>query len=143
MEPFSLATGIAGLISLAIGVTTISQEYISAVKEAPQHIQDLSNQTQVLGDVLTQLMKFLRSDDAEHISFQADSALPLVQKSCEKQLERICKKLNKFHGADKSKLSSTVARLVWPFEKGECVEVTKRLQEWAQTFHFCLTVANW
>jgi hypothetical protein len=143
IDPFTLATGVAGILSLSIEVAKITGEYVGSAKSAPKEVQDLAFQTDALSDVLKKLVEFLRSDATEHVVFQPNSGLHLVLKRCETQLGSLCKKLKGLNASNKTKLSSALNRLSWPLEKKECVETTRRLHECAQTFHFCLTIANW
>jgi len=143
MDPFTIATGVAGILSLGIQITQITNEYIKSVKSAPKEVQDLAIQTNALIDVLKKLEEFLRSGSAEHITFQPDSGLQLVLNNCQTKLECLFKKLKRRHPSDKRKLSAALDRLTWPLEKQECVETLRRLYEYTQTFHFCLTITNW
>lgn len=88
IDPFSLATGIAGVLSLSIENTRITKEYLGSVKSAPKEVQDLLLKSSALGDVLEQPVEFLRSDAAQQIAFQLDSGLHLVLKNCERRLEK-------------------------------------------------------
>lgn len=141
--PFTIATGVAGILGLSIEVTILARKYISGVKSTPKEVDDLIFQTNALGYVLEKLREFLRNDAAEHIIFQPNSGLSLILKSCEKQLESLYKKLQVFKETDKSRFMSVLDRLIWPLDKQECVEAIRCLHECTQTFHFCLTMANW
>jgi hypothetical protein len=143
MDPFTLATGVAGLLNLSSEIVKITKEYVRCVKSAPEEIHDLGLQANALSDVLGKLMAFLRSDAAERITFQPDSQLYLILEHCRRQLESLCKKLKDLNAPNRSKFSSALDRLKWPLEKKECMETSRHLRELAQTFHFCLTVTNW
>jgi hypothetical protein len=129
MDPFTLATGIVGVLSLCIQITGITKEYISSATQARKEVEDLARQTEALSDVLKKLVKFLRSDDVKDISFEPNSGLHLALGCCQKQLENLFKKLNRQNAQDKNKLMSAWDRLIWPLDKKDCVEIIRRLQE--------------
>src|SRR3954453_5617480 len=56
IEPFSLATGIVGILNLSIEITTIAKEYVGSARQAPNEVQDLALQTDSLSDVLKKLV---------------------------------------------------------------------------------------
>jgi hypothetical protein len=143
MEPFTLATGIVGILSLCIQITDITKEYVSSATQAHKEAEDLARQTEALSDVLKKLVEFLRSDAVKDISFEPNSGLNLALGCCQTQLESLYKKLKKQNAQDKNKLVAVWDRLMWPLDKKDCVEIIRRLQECAQTFHFCLTITNW
>lgn len=143
VDPFTLATGVAGILSLSIQLAKATKNYVDGIKSAPREVEELLLKTNALSEVLEKLVVFLRSDHVERIAFQPDSGLSSVLKHCEKRLECLCKKLKSLTVSDKTKLSSALDRLKWPLEKKECEETTRHLHECAQTFHFCLTIGNW
>jgi hypothetical protein len=143
MDPFTLATGIAGILSLCIQITDITKEYVSSATHAQKEAEDLARQTEALSEVLKKLVEFLRSAAVNDISFEPNSGLNLALGCCQMQLESLYKKLKKQNAQDKNKLVTVWDKLMWPLDKKDCVEIIRRLQECAQTFHFCLTISNW
>jgi hypothetical protein len=143
LDPFTLATGIVGICGLAIQVAQITTEYIDGVASAPTEICQLDLQLHALSDTLKMLEDLLRSDSIDDTLFDPASGLGLVLRSCQKQLESLLKKLSRRDGTASSKISSSLGRMKWPFEKKEVVETTRRLHECCQVFHFCLTMDNW
>ena len=61
-EPFSLATGIAGLISLGLEVTKITRQYVQGVGNAAKDVDELLTELSALVAVLRQLAGFLQND---------------------------------------------------------------------------------
>jgi hypothetical protein len=143
IDPFTLGTSIVGIVSLAIQVAQITTTYIGDVHYAQTEINNLVLQLSTLSEVLQKLHELLRSGAIEDTFFQPGSGLCLVLQSCQKQLESLYKKLYRKNDKERTKLSASIQRLKWPLEKNECVEATRRLYERSQTFHFCLTIANW
>ncbi|CCX04765.1 Protein of unknown function [Pyronema omphalodes CBS 100304] len=75
MDPFTIATGLAGLLSLAIEISGILSGYIGASKSAPKEVHDLLVKVSALQQVLEQLIVFLRSEEARQVSFNKTSVL--------------------------------------------------------------------
>ena len=143
IDPFSLATGIVGIASLAIQVAQIAKGYIDDVEAAPEEIRNLAHQLGALAEVLNQLGDLLRSGAIDGTNFGPKSSLCIVRQSCEKQLQVLYKRLNEKSTKSKNKIQSSLDRLKWPLEKKEAKEVTRRLHECSQTFQFCLNVDQW
>lgn len=148
MDPFSLATGLAGLVSLSLELFSRTSKYATNAAGAPQEIKELRIELQALAEVLKQLEQLLRSDSADDIEFAPDSALFMAKQNCEERLSKLFKKLrgkNSVQGDPvvHNERTSLLNRLVWPFQKEEIIENCTRLHECTQTFHFCLTIKNW
>ncbi|KAL1874221.1 hypothetical protein VTK73DRAFT_548 [Phialemonium thermophilum] len=162
MDPFSIATGVAGLASLAIQLAEAASRYAGSVRSASHEIASLRAQLQALTEVLNQLEAFLRSSDAANVSFAPGSGLSAVMQSCGKILERLFRKLHdKASKSEQARLGDNLAatgsmadggegsknvrllkRLAWPFEKDEVLTLCSRLHECVQTFSFCLNMSN-
>jgi hypothetical protein len=143
VDPFTLATGIVGICSLAIQIAQVTTEYVDGVVSAPAEIHDLDLQLRALGDTLKKLQDLLSSGAIDGTLFDPGSGLCLVLQSCQKQLEGLFKKLSKRGAKDTNIIDSSLKRIRWPLEKKEVVEATRRLYECSQAFHFCLTIENW
>lgn len=134
---------VVGLASLTIEVATVTTRYINGVKSAPQEIIDLSIQTKALSNVLERLEAFLQNDVEDRVLFQPESSLSLVLEHCRVQLEGLSKQLEVLNRPDKGKLSYSLDKLKWPLNRKQCLETARRLHEYTQTFHFCLSLNHW
>lgn len=107
MDPFSISTGVAGLLSLAIELSTILDNYVSGFKSAPEDADRILNEIDALCHVLKDLVKFLRDEDKhENQSFSQTSFLCSTIRMCQEEIQKLCKKFNKFHaGVDKTKMA--------------------------------------
>jgi hypothetical protein len=66
MDPFSFATGVAGLISLADLVATKGYRYLKAVKDCDEEVKQLMVELDFFGGVLRRLEKVAKEEeDAE------------------------------------------------------------------------------
>lgn len=137
MDPFSLTTGVVGLLAIIAQVTDSINSYVGALQDRKQDIQDLYQELLLLRNVLTQFQDFVISEKAKDTSFDANSVLGTAISDCSRRLERVGDKL-KIPSGDK--FTRTVAKLKWPFEQDEIRKLNTSLQRFVQTFSFALTV---
>ena len=141
MDPLSVATGVAGLLSLTIQVGMTIGEYANSVKGASKDAQKLEREIQAFSSVLDQLNEFLRSKDADHVVFEPTSVLLVATTSCEMELSHLQKKLKKFATGDKA--SRVFQMLSWPFTEKENRETIDAMHRWAQLYSLSLQTAGW
>lgn len=135
-----MASGIAGLITLALQVGTVIAEYSIAVKEGPKNIQELKQELLLLGEVLSQLQDFLYSEKLRGRSFDSNSVLQSAIASCKVRIERIGDKLRRTDGGRASRI---VEKLKWPFETKEVDKEVTNMRSYTQAFQFSLTIEGW
>jgi Fungal N-terminal domain of STAND proteins len=140
MDPVSMASGIAGLLTLTIQVASVIAEFTIAVKEGPKNIKELQQELLLLGEILSQLQDFLRSEKVKGRSFDSNSVMQSAISSCKVRIERIGDKLRSSGGG---KMSRLVDRLKWPFESKEVAEMVTNLRSYTQAFQFSLTIEGW
>ena len=140
MDGVSLASGIAGLITLALQVSSVIADFTIAVKEGPQNIKELHQKLLLLGEILSQLQDFLRSEKGKGRSFDSNSVMQSAISSCKARIERIGDKLKPSVGGKMSRLAD---RLKWPFESKEVEKMVTNLRSYTQAFQFSLTIEGW
>lgn len=140
MDPFTLSTGVAGFLSLALEISKILGAYISDVKSARKDSQGMIKEVDNLCHVLDQLVQFLRNDAKRN--FEPTSALRLVINSCQEQIEDLYKRLGKI-GRVQNKAVEIIERMKWPFRKDEYQGIVAKLHRFTQTFQFSLQISNW
>ena len=147
MDPFTIATGLSGFLSLAIEVTKILRDYTESVNSAPTDAGNMLAEVDALVHVLDQLKNFLADNNdiiSAKINFHEQSALITALKICRDSIESLCKTLRKFAGTgSKGKSRQWWEQLKWPFQKEDCAEIIERLHRCSQTFTFSLTISNW
>jgi hypothetical protein len=131
---------VAGLLSLAIKVGKILEKYIGDVKSAPREVCDLRTEVSALCHVLKTLEMSLKSGEMARSFFDEKSSLLALLKASERHIEDVNQKLKKLQSD--SKISEIAVRIVWPFHKDECREITVALNRYAQTLSFLLTASN-
>jgi hypothetical protein len=140
MDPFTLATGVLGLLGVTMQVSQIATSYITCVKNATKTTIELSTTLTVLCSTLTRLDAFLRSESARDSSFKYTSVLCAATGSCRTRLETLHCKLSKL---DSGRTKRAIRQLTWPFNEQENRSAVQDLQAFIQTFQFALTVDGW
>ncbi|MCJ1436452.1 hypothetical protein MMC27_005831 [Xylographa pallens] len=119
MDPLSISSGIAGLLSLAVSIAQVSFEYVSCVKDAPKAIRGLIREVACLEEVLRSIRNELllepeivrlRAQRMEDRWFGRDALL----QECEKDLHALLQELQNKVKAKKIKI---LDRAVWYFNE--------------------------
>lgn len=132
MDPFSLAVGISGLLTLSASVLKLAQQYFHGIR----HAGEAASELQLLHDVLCRLDGFLRSDSAKRQSFDDTSVLVTSTNACRTKLEVLYKKLD---AATKGRL----LRALWPLNEKEHRQSVQELKAVTQCIHFAMTINEW
>lgn len=139
-DPFTIATGVAGLLSLTIQVTQATVEYVQGVKKASVAVEEFRRELKALADVLTLFEDFLKVQ-APKLAFRKTSVICAASSSCEQQLQKVLTKLeNNLKGG---RISRAVDRLIWPFDEKDHHKVVEDLHRYIQTFQFALNISGW
>jgi hypothetical protein len=141
MDPFSLSSSIAGVISLAIEVTKITTEYVSSVKGASKAVEGFRQEFATFTAVLQNFQKFINTQKPGG-PFQETSVLITTLTACDEKLRGLRDLLHKQSSAS-NRLSKRTRRLVWPLRENECQEIVESLHRYAQIFQFSLTKDGW
>ena len=117
-DPLSIASGVAGLITLTEHIYFGTCRYIKAVKEAKKEALVLSDGLRDLHTVLNQLRLWATRVEAENGAQDLKiSCRPPVIESCERLLTQISIRLAKL---DPNKTSEPLLRqLKWPYSSSE------------------------
>ena len=137
MDGISVASGVAGLITLALQVSGAIAEYTTALKDKPKNMKELQDELLLLGEVLNQLEEFLKSERGKNRLFNSNSLLQRAIGDCRTRVERIGAHLKPVEGG---RLVRVVDRLKWPFEQKEVLQMVENLRRFTNTFQFALTV---
>jgi len=136
MDPFTLASGIAGLLSLAIQTLQMTYQYCSSVKHAKEDAVEMSNELDLLKSNLSELHNFLQSPSTLSTSFQYTSVLYAAANICSAKLQKLRNRLN---SVEKSQLGP----LKWPLSVVDHRTTIQDIRGFAHTFHFALTIDGW
>ncbi|KIX01570.1 uncharacterized protein Z518_09296 [Rhinocladiella mackenziei CBS 650.93] len=137
MDGVSVASGVAGLITLALQVSGTIAIYVNSIKERSKNIQELHDELLLLGEVLSGLRDFLDSEKARGRSFDSNSVLQKALRDCRDRIERIGDRLKP---SDGGKAARALDKLRWPFEQREVMQMVENLRRYGQTFQFAFTI---
>jgi hypothetical protein len=87
MDAFTISTGVAGFLSLALEISKILKAYIGGVKSAPEEARNLLVEVTALCHALEQLIQFLRKD--YNGNFAETSALVVATDACKEQISNV------------------------------------------------------
>jgi CRISPR/Cas system CSM-associated protein Csm2 small subunit len=144
VDAFSISTGVAGFMSLAIEISKFLSSYSSSFKSAREDAQRLHTEIDALCHVLKELIQFLRNEDNKAMNgpFEKTSFLCSSIELCQSEVQKLYKKFSKFHGVDKSKMAELIERIKWPLRKDDFENTVAALQRLTPTFQFSLLVSN-
>jgi hypothetical protein len=146
-DPFTLATGVASIISIAIQLATVTNDFTRYAKEAFSGPQQLLEELRALSVVLEQLQDVLKSQNSSS-NFTKASTLCIATSGCEARLRAMLQKLQKFSHTSTTrkvaeKLSHALQRIKWPLEARETREAAEDIHRYTQVFVFALTIEGW
>lgn len=133
MDPFSLAAGIAGLISLAATTIKCANGYMSSVKNGKDSIAIMVTELEALQANLASLDAFLQSVSTKDLAFEPTSVLRSCTTACEISLKALCKKLGQVGDGKTS-------RFLWPLSEKEHQKTVQDLRNFAHWMHFALSI---
>lgn len=143
-DPFTIATGIAGLLSLTIELGKLVSAYTCEAASASEEMGDLTIELAALETTLNQLINLLRGHQKEFIAciFEPTSALVVVINHLKERLRNLFDKFDNVAEKD-NKTRKLKKILKWPFQRKECLEIIKHLHRCSQTLEFSLEISNW
>ena len=154
MDPFSLATGLAGLLSLTIELTNICHGYFSGVRKASKSVQgfilELTSLNQVLSDLRDRVI--LEPDIVEAFDGRCSSMMENIQSQsttasgqpailnlmgqCRSELDTLLKKLIKKSSGSRFRL--TLNQLLWPLREEATQKAMQSLHRHTSLFGMVL-----
>jgi hypothetical protein len=135
VDPISISSGIAGLLSLAITVAEKSYQYASTVRNASASIASYLRELSALKNVLFKLNELTEARDAvTRLAGTGASMLPAMNiNGCQHELEMILRKLQK------RAEGSALGTLTWPFMENDIKKHISMLQRYNNLFHMALS----
>ncbi|KAJ9503181.1 hypothetical protein H2202_001335 [Exophiala xenobiotica] len=114
-DPLSIATGVAGLLSLAGTVISQCYHYGCGVADAPEEAKKIAFEVTSLSGLLVGIQNL-----AKHHEFPTQDIRPVLQE-CRTSLLSLSTKLQKHAPqATKSSKEQLMKRLLWPLRKTDC-----------------------
>lgn len=134
-----VASGIAGLIGLAITITQISHRYFASVSRKSSAIQSFFRELASLKLVLERLKDISQNPEFGRHASCLRSAIGINE--CHDELDTLRQKLQK--RTRDNALSGALHRLIWPFEEHETQRIVTTLQRYQNTFVAALSADNY
>lgn len=143
LDPFTAATGIAGLIAVAMKTIQMVGEYVESVHEHKKLAETLQKELELIKQVLDQLKTLIDNEKRNGRLTNVDdrdrnTVLGKAFLDCTKSIEEIQDKLvepvNRFKRA--------IAKLQWPFDQKDILRMVDNLRRYTQLFELSLTVTN-
>lgn len=142
MDPFTISTGIAGFLSLTLEIIKVLNDYASGVSSATKEANNLLAEANALKPVLEQLVEFLRSEEAQQVSFDKNAVLYSTI-TLSGKIEGLYKKLRGLCTPKNGGFGHIVERVQWPLKKDECQQIAEELRRFTTTLQFSCAVKNW
>tara|TARA_R110002003_G_scaffold534_7_gene20266 strand:- start:6011 stop:6724 length:714 start_codon:yes stop_codon:yes gene_type:complete len=143
VEPLSVASGVAGIITLSSAVVAAGYKYIDAVRSAPKEIKDLMREICFLNTIVSQLATHtLSTDSGSHPAFVALDDKHIFQ-DCEATLLAVqrrlsgCKLSNNSHGT-----RNGVRIWSWPMTQKEIIQGRERISRLCSILTAAITLDN-
>jgi hypothetical protein len=134
MDPFTLAAGITGILSLAIEVSHRSLEYANGVAGASRSWGSYMTELTQLIIVLTQIQTASQTEGAADLLMPRDRRVPeATVKECRRELELLSHKLSK------TGIKKIAATLAWPFGEKETQKKVEMLHRLTDLFSLALS----
>ncbi|KAF4443722.1 Ankyrin repeat domain-containing 50 [Fusarium acutatum] len=132
-EVLGIASGAAGLLSLAIEVTKLSYTYIASVRGAPKSLTSYIGELATLTSVLSQLQGLIQ---AKNFNGQNGQTLSKALHDCQLEVEHLRVKLEK--KLSYGRIKAKVAALAWPLSESELLEKVNMLHRYNGIFSSAL-----
>ena len=150
MDPFTLATGIAGILGLAGTVLASCYQYGCGVADAPRELQRLANEITTLTGVLVALKASIAPEpDIDGLppsyyqtKFSDGQAAGLKEamNGCEQALNEVNEHLKRSRADPTKRFESALRRLKWPLTQKDTMDVVGRLERYKVTFNTAIGV---
>ncbi|KAH7363690.1 hypothetical protein BKA66DRAFT_552081 [Pyrenochaeta sp. MPI-SDFR-AT-0127] len=138
-EPFSIASGIAGIITLSSAVVTAGYKYFSSVRSAPNDLKDLIREIASLNTLASQLVAYSLSPDADpQLALNALIDLDVLQ-DCEMTILSVQKHLE---SCELSWQKNTAKKLLWPMKREDIVKGREHINRLCTVLISAVTVDN-
>ncbi|KAM0338385.1 hypothetical protein ACHAPU_011340 [Fusarium lateritium] len=132
-EALGIASGAAGLLSLAIEVTKLSYTYIASVRGAPKSLTSYIGELATLTSVLLQLDDLVES---KSIISQNSQILNKALNDCKQEVEQLRTKLERKVSC--GGIKAKVAALAWPLSESELQDKVNMLHRYNGIFSSAL-----
>lgn len=138
-EPLSIASGIAGVITLSSAIATAGYKFTSSVKSAPEELKGLVDETKYLSTLLSQLGHFQVShpvsSNVGFIKLLEDNILSDIQTS----LHEVGRQLKLQEKLQERHSKRIIGSVLWPLKRNDIVKIRERITRLCAIIHTSIT----
>ena len=158
MDPLTLATGLAGLLTLTIELTSICHGYVSGARKAPKSVQgfilELISLKKVLSDLQDKVI--LEPAIAEAFDGRSSSIMENLQSQstiasgqvaavnlmdqCKVELDSLLKSLKP--NSSSSRARSIINQLIWPLREKAMQKAVDAMHRYRNIFDLSISIDN-
>jgi hypothetical protein len=136
-DPLSISAGVAGLVSLAIGLSQVSYSYIKAFKGFSKAWSSYIRELSALTSILVQAQQAIEVGGVGHLLVARTPDIPGdIINECRIELESLKQKLSK------TGIKKSIEALKWPFTESETQKTVEMLYRFNSIFSLALSVDN-
>lgn len=141
-EPLSIASGIAGLITLSAAVLTAGYNYVNSVSSAPADFKSLIRETASLNGLLSKFVSYSPSDQkVQQIAFTPFLLQDLLQ-DFEEILCNIQSLIRDCGLVGGSRRKNAINALLWPLKQKEIVKNRERLDRLCARLNTAISIES-
>jgi hypothetical protein len=141
-ELLSIASGIAGLITLSTAVLAAGYKYVNSVSSAPEDFKSPIRETVSLSAVLSELISHSLSEQ----TVQQIASYTLIQQGlfqdCGNTLRNIQSLIRECELVGGQRRKNAVNALLWPLKQKEIIKNRERLGRLCASLHTAISVDN-
>jgi hypothetical protein len=136
-EPLSIASGIAGFVTLSTTVLAAGYKYVSSISSASEDFKSLVRETPSLSNVLSQLISHSLQQTGSHTLVQQD-----VLEDCEETLRNIQLLIRDCELVGGQRRKNAVNALLWPLKQNEIMKNRERLRRLCANLHTAISIES-
>jgi hypothetical protein len=138
----SIASGIAGLITLSSSIVVAGYKYADSMSSAPDDLKSLLRETASLNSVLSQLLSHCMSDEPAKATAYYKLVQQNIFRECEQTLEDAQSLLRDCELASTQNGTNIVQTLLWPRKQKAIIKSRDCLNRLCASLHTAVTLKN-
>lgn len=142
VEPLSITSGIAGLITLSTAVLATGYKYLNSVSSAPEDFKSLVRETASLNAVLSQLISHSLSEQIVPQIISHNLVQQDVLQDCEQTLHNIQSLIRDCELVSGQRRKNAVNTLLWPLKQREIIKNHERLGRLCASLHTAISIKS-
>lgn len=141
-DQLSIASGIAGLVSLSSSIVVAGYKYGTSVSTAPEDFKSLIRETAALSTMLSQLVSHSLSKQAVQQSVFYQLKQQRVLEHCEETLRQIEMLIFDFEPVSGHYMKNALNTVSWPFKQKDIASSRESLSRLYASLHAAISIDN-